>query len=288
MLRKDFARELRVRLYLFLAIAILVPAFPTGASAQDSYELPGENVAIWNLAGSVNVTGGGSAVAVDVRRGGADASRLEIATGGLDLDDLGQVSTLRVVYPGDEIVFAGTGNTEVRVRDDGTFFRGGDDRGRKVKIRESGSGLDAHANLEVRVPRGHTVLVHLAVGEVSVSNVDGDLTVDVGSADVTASGTSGRLLVDTGSGDVEVDGARGDLVVDTGSGDVVARDVGDGDLLIDTGSGDVSGGTISVGSLNVDTGSGAVTLASVTASERRRGDRIRRESGRDRCGHRLR
>lgn len=241
------------------ATAIAVSATP--APAQETYELSGDPAAVWNLVGAVNVTGGGSALTVEVRRGGADAGQLEVATGAIDLDSDGvrRVDALRVVYPGDEIAYAG-GGTELHVRDDGTFYRGGGDRGRKVKIREDGGGLDAHADLDIRIPNGKTVLIYLAAGEVVVSNVDGDLTVSGGSADIRSSGTSGRLVLDTGSGDVAIDGARGDVSLDTGSGDILADNVSGDDLTADTGSGDVTGSGITVGELNVDTGSGDVEI----------------------------
>ena len=237
------------------------------APAQETFELAGDAAAVWNLAGSVSISGGGSVVTVVVRRGGTGGDRLDMQTGPIDLHDgdVGRVSSLRVVYPGDEITYTGAGSNEVRVRDDGTFYNG--DGGRKVKINSDGGGLDAHADLDVRVPDGSTVLVYLAVGEVEVSNVNGDLTVDVGSADIRATSTSGSLVLDTGSGDVELDGARGDVVLDTGSGDVDVQRVSDGELLVDTGSGDVTGGRISVSSLSVDTGSGDVTLSAVSAPE---------------------
>ena len=241
------------------ATAIAVSATP--APAQETYELSGDPAAVWNLVGAVNVTGGGSALTVEVRRGGADAGQLEVATGAIDLDSDGvrRVDALRVVYPGGEIAYAG-GGTELHVRDDGTFYRGGGDRGRKVKIREDGGGLDAHADLDIRIPNGKTVLIYLAAGEVVVSNVDGDLTVSGGSADIRSSGTSGRLVLDTGSGDVAIDGARGDVSLDTGSGDILADNVSGDDLTADTGSGDVTGSGITVGELNVDTGSGDVEI----------------------------
>ncbi len=257
----------RILRYGAVVAATAVAVSATPAPAQETYELSGDPAAVWNLAGAVNVTGGGSALTVEVRRGGADAGQLELATGAIDLDSDGvrRVDALRVVYPGDEIAYSG-GGTELHVRDDGTFYRGGGDRGRKVKIREDGGGLDAHADLDIRIPSGKTVLVYLAAGEVVVSNVDGDLTVSSGSADIRSSGTSGRLVLDTGSGDVAVDGARGDVSLDTGSGDITADNVSGDDLTADTGSGDVTGSGITVGDLNVDTGSGDVSVQGVEAT----------------------
>lgn len=259
-------RSFRPSLFTYVPLAAALIAAPRLA-AQETFELSGDAAAVWNLAGTVSISGGGSTVTVDVRRGGRDAARLEMRTGSVDLDrqDVGRAASLRVVYPGDEIVYSGAGTADLKVRDDGTFYIGGG--GRNVTIRDSGRGLDAHANLDIQVPRGRTLLVFLAVGQVEVSNVDGNLTVDTGSAEIRASGTRGRLVLDTGSGDIELDGATGDIVLDTGSGDVSVRDVGEGDLVVDTGSGDVSGRAFAVASLNVDTGSGDVSLEDVRATE---------------------
>jgi hypothetical protein len=253
------------RCAVVLAAASLAVAV-TPASAQETYELSGD-AAVWNLAGVVTITGGGSSLAVEVVRGGADGGQLEVATGSVDLDQDGveRVDALRVLYPGDEIAYEGGGGAELLVRDDGTFYRG-HERGRKVKIRQDGGGLDAHADLDIQVPDGRTLRVYLAAGEVVVTNVDGDLTISSGSADIQSLATSGPLVLDTGSGDVMVDGATGDVTVDTGSGDVGIRGVSGGELTVDTGSGDVTGGSITVGELNVDTGSGDVRFDGVEAS----------------------
>ncbi len=262
------------------ALAVLV-AVPAAAPAQqaETFRLPGDEVAVYNLAGKVRVRGGsGSEVAVTVRRGGPDASRLAVRTGEVDTYQkaFGRVTSLRVVYPLETIVYGdGRGSSEIRVRDDGTFFgyAEGRDRGDKVRIRDSGSGVKAHADLEIEVPKGRAVLVALAVGEVRVENVEGRLHVDVASADVSTKATRGDFVLDTGSGDVSVEEHDGDLLADTGSGDVSLREVAGGDLTFDTGSGDVTGGSIRGDRVLADTGSGDVEL------DRVRADRFTADTG---------
>ena len=104
---------------------------------------------------------------------------------------------------------------------DGRF---GDDswksRLEEVQIRSSGEGLEAWADLTVRVPKGQKIALHLGVGEASLTNVDGEVFVDCAAAGVTASGMRGRFTVDTGSGTVQVSDVQGLLSVDTGSGSV--------------------------------------------------------------------
>jgi lia operon protein LiaG len=226
--------------------------------------------------GAVRLEPGEGGVAVQVTRAGSEAARLRVAQGEID----GR-ATLRVIYPEDRID-AGTGSrgssTTLRVREDGTFGdtddehghgrhgRGGWDEGRKVTI-ASGKGMDARADLLVRVPRGHRVAVYLAVGSVTVTNVEGDLTLDTHDAEVMASGVKGGLRIDVGSGSVRASQIEGDLSVDTGSGSVEVSRVRGRSLSIDTGSGDVTGSDLETGELSVDTGSGSIRLTGVVSPE---------------------
>ena len=242
---------------------------PPSLSGQQSerYTLSADEVAIYNLAGEVRVeAGSGPGVTTEVVRGGADAARLKVMKGESD-----GWETLRVVYPGERIQYgkltAGS-SSQLRVRDDGTF--GGDhdkdkDQGRRVTIAASGGGLDAYADLRVTVPAGKRVAIHQAVGKVAVSNVNGDLSIDVAAAPVTASGTRGELDIDVGSGAVQVTQARGDLSVDTGSGPVGVSDVRGKSVSIHTGSGDVTASAVRSSELSVETGSGNIQVTSLIA-----------------------
>jgi lia operon protein LiaG len=245
--------------------------WPAGLLAQqvERYSLAGDEVAIYNLAGQVRVEPSESGVVIQLNRGGADAAQLRVAQGELDGRE-----TLRVIYPADQIIYSPSGansSTQLRVHEDGTF---GDDehgwehhaRGRRVSIKGAGSGLEAHADLRVQVPKGQRVCVYLAVGTVSVTNVDGELHLDAHSASVNATGIRGDMNLDVGSGSVRVTGAEGDLNVDTGSGPVEVARFHGGRLLIDTGSGEVTGSELQAKELSIDTGSGDIRLTGVSAS----------------------
>jgi hypothetical protein len=274
-------------LSVFPLVLLALPAALHAQQPLERYTIDDDAVAIYNLVGAVRLEPGEGGVAVQVTRAGADAGRLRVAQGEID----GR-ATLRVLYPGDRINSGsgrGGGSTTLHVREDGTFgdtddehehgkrHRGDWDEGRKVTI-SSGSGLDARADLVVRVPRGHRVAVHLAVGSVAVTNVEGDLTIDTHEAEVTANGVKGELSVDVGSGSVRATQIDGDLSVNTGSGSVEVSRVRGRALSIDTGSGDVTGSDLEAGELSVDTGSGSIRLAGVTAPELVR-DRQRRRDG---------
>lgn len=256
----------------FAALAAFL-ALPAAARAQEqTVPMRGSSVAIYNLAGRVSLSAGsGSDVSVKVRRLGADGGRLEIQTGQVDVrsNDWGETESLRVIYPSDRIHYDQfQGNTEIRVRDDGTFWGGGwRDRGRKVRIGDRVDGLDAHADLEIAVPEGKRVYVALAAGTIEARNVNGDLFLDTGSGSISTAATRGELNLDTGSGDVTVDGAEGEVNIDTGSGDVDVRSMSGPELYVDTGSGNVRVDGADAPEISIDTGSGDVTLLGARTGE---------------------
>ncbi len=258
-------------------VCVFSLTLPPAAAAQqpERHAVSGTEIAIYNLAGSVTIEPGTGTASVLITRGGPDAGRLTVAQGDMD----GR-STLRVVYPGDRVVYRGMGprsSTELRVRSDGTFGDHGrhhheddhdhddDEYGRRVRVTGAGAGLEAHADLRIQLPAGQRASVYLAVGKVSVANVDGRLAVDAHSAPVTATGTKGALSIDVGSGSVNVTGSRGTLSVDTGSGPVEVSGFEGSDLVVDTGSGEVTMSDVKAATILVDTGSGDVRLTGGTA-----------------------
>ena len=211
-------------------IVLLISLSATSLSAQQAerYSIPEDELAIYNLAGEVRMEPGPSGdITVTVTRGGADGAKIKVMRSERD-----GMETLRFVYPEGRILYAGMSDgssTQIRVRDDGTF--GHDDHddgerrkqeGKQVTIAGTGGGTAAHADLRIGVPMGRRLDLHLAVGKVSVTNVNGDLSIDVASGPVTTSTTRGELEINVGSGTVQVTKATGELSVDTGSGSVTA------------------------------------------------------------------
>jgi Uncharacterized conserved protein len=253
------------RFYSHVAVATtLLAGVSWSATAQtERRTLSGDHVAIYNLAGSLRVqAGSGNQVTVDVTRAGRDAARLQIASG-----DLHGSQSLRVVYPGDRVVYPelrSGSRTQIRVNDDGTFddkSRDGDWFSRdRVEIRGSGTGLEAHADMVVSLPRGQRVVIHWGVGDATLSNVDGDIRLSVASATVNAEHTRGRLDLDTGSGRVTVSDAQGEVVLDTGSGGVTINGVRGDHLDLDSGSGSIRADDIDVKSFKADVGSGGLSV----------------------------
>jgi lia operon protein LiaG len=263
--------ELRWTLLPLLTGSILLP-LPSAAQQPERYAVSGDEIAIYNLAGEVRVEpGSGPDVIAEVTRGGADAAKVKVIAGDVDGRE-----TLRFLYPADRIQYAKLSDgssTQLRVRDNGTFGDNDDDHGREerrpkgkqITITGRGTGLDAYADLRVTVPTGRQVAIYLAVGKVAVTNVNGNLSIDVASAPVATSNTRGELDIDVGSGAVQVTQARGDLSVDTGSGTVAVSDVRGESVSIETGSGAVTSSDVRSSELQIETGSGDIQVTGLTA-----------------------
>ena len=252
---------------MLLAAALVTTAPRTTPAQTERKTVPGNTVAIYNLAGKVTVEAGtGSDVVVEITRGGHDAAKL-----GVEVGDVQGRNALRIVYPGDDIVYPSLGrwsNSSFSMDRDGTW--GGDRKwlgGRRVRIRGGGSGLEAWADLRILVPNGKKVDVNIGVGTMDATNVHGDLKLDVGAAHVTTHGTVGNLTIDAGSGGASVrDASGGNISVETGSGGIDVDQVAGGSCKFDTGSGGLTGGRVACDDVTIDVGSGSVRLADVKSA----------------------
>jgi hypothetical protein len=256
----------RAVLFLIPLVAGALMAPPNGSS-QEEHRVRGDEVAVYNLAGAVEIVpGSGNEVVVQVMRGGGDAGRLDI---GLRQVDGREALVIR--YPADRVVYPELGRgyrTEIRVRDDGTFFGDwGLSRGDEVRITGSGDGLEAWADLRISVPRGQDLAVYQAVGEANMMEVDGTVLMDMASGNAGVRASSGELSIDTGSGSITVDGFDGDVNLDTGSGNVELMEVRGDDVTVDTGSGSVRVSRIQAARVEVDTGSGEIELRGVASPD---------------------
>lgn len=246
--------------------AVLSLALPALLSAQqpERFSLDGREVAIYNIVGRLQVVGGsGDRVVVEVTRGGRDAGQLRVEPGNID----GRAS-LAIRYPSDRIFYAHSnwnGRTTFSISENGTWGHKSRGRsgGRRIEVSSRGDGLDAHANLRVIVPKGKSLHIHHGIGETTVDNVEGDLSVDVAASRVRVSHMKGSLSLDTGSGGVEVTDMTGDLTIDSGSGGAVLDGVRGGKLTLDVGSGSLRGRDVDVSELVGDIGSGGVRLSGV-------------------------
>jgi lia operon protein LiaG len=256
--------------------ALLLSASSFAATSDGSRQaLPGSDVAIYNLVGTLEVVRGeGSNVTAEVRTSGPDAGKLKIVNGVLRGRE-----TLRVIYPGDRIVvpeFGSNSNSNMRVRDDGTFGddKDGDkDEGREVRLSGHGPGIEARADIRVLVPAGKNVAIHWGHGKGALEKVDGKISVEAASMPVTATGMKGDFRVEVGSGDVRVSDSQAEVSIETGSGDVALEGIQGVELAVETGSGEVTGHRLTTQTLSIETGSGQIEVGGIGA------DRAKIETG---------
>jgi hypothetical protein len=255
-----------------LTLLALLGAGSVRAEDMDRrFTLAGEKLLLVNLVGEIRVEAGtGTEFEIDVAVRGRDAGpnlvRFDQADGPdahlfvqyplkeartLAYPELGRGSNSSFAAPrGTNWGDSGTG--------DGSIFHRGE---RQVRIRGRGRGLEAWADVTVRVPSGKKLEIRHGAGRITATNVQTDLLLDSCLGSVEVQGIRGRVSVDTGSGEVSARDTDGDLAIDTGSGSVTLAQCRGGRVSVDTGSGSVDAEGIEADDLQIDTGSGAVTVA---------------------------
>lgn len=93
---------------------------------------------------------------------------------------------------------------------------------------------------EVRIPSDRDLELRTGLGDVDISQVEGNLSVDVDAGRVTIFGGADGIGVRTGVGDIEIE-TTGNTTASTGRGDVVISQLGAGgnDLIISTSYGSI-------------------------------------------------
>jgi hypothetical protein len=115
---------------------------------------------------------------------------------------------------------------------------------------------------EIEVPARATVLAVTDSGAVSITHIDGAVTVKTTSAAISLANLGGPVTVDTGSGDVSLTGVKKLATVTTKSSRIVGQDLAGG-LIARTGSGQVRASFTGPGDVEVYTQSSAIDLLGV-------------------------
>jgi Putative adhesin len=200
-------RRLLTQTFVTLLLCLAAGSSAAAQDFQKSYQLgPNGSVRIENVSGNVNIVGyDGSAVTVSAFKEGRDRDVVQV-------EDLsaGDRVHLRARYP------------------------------------EDCRRCNASLRFEVRVPRGANVnldKITTASGDVSATDVAGDINLNTASGDINLQGVSGKIEVATASGQVRVRNAAGSVSASSASGDVeveIARLEGTRDLRFSSASGNVS------------------------------------------------
>ena len=255
-----------------LAAAVLVAA-PALGEFDESYRFDAESLTVSSLIGKVDIgPATGSQFEVDVSVRGADGVPGNIK---LEKSTRGSRARLAVEFPVDEerrYVYPEFSRRRAQLW---SAQRSGSESllgeilrsisGRRIRIERAGSGLEAWADVTIRVPEGRALKVELGAGDIDVSDVTADLDLNTRAGMAEAAGLVGDVEIVVGSGGLAVQDVRGRLVMDTGSGKA-RLDRFEGDTLsIDTGSGSVAVTEVSAKTIDIDTGSGGVTVDGVEA-----------------------
>ncbi|HSJ15096.1 MAG TPA: DUF4097 family beta strand repeat-containing protein [Longimicrobiales bacterium] len=119
----------------------------------------------------------------------------------------------------------------------------------------------AYLDLVVEVPAGMAATIEDGSGSVVLDGL-GALRVEDGSGDLTITNITGDVEVDDGSGDILVEGVTGGVRIDDGSGGMRIRQVR-GDVTVKDGSGEIDISEVTGSVRVVDDGSGSIRVRDV-------------------------
>lgn len=193
---------------------------------------------------------------VEVPAGLIDIVPADGSTVRVDVVALGAGRRADELIEATDVSFAG-GALRVHVPD--RHFRNVDVRC-TVSLPEGSSLTTRTASADVRCAiRLGRFSANTASGDMSVQDVDGDVSVKAASGDLQCGAVAGGLQVRTASGDVSVRSTGGDARLTLASGDVEIGEAATS-VKIDTASGDVRIGRASVGRIQVTSASGDVMI----------------------------
>jgi len=114
-----------------------------------------------------------------------------------------------------------------------------------------------HIDLEMTVPHEINILVDDGSGNITISDISGEVKVDDGSGSLLMNNIVGNVFIDDGSGSQVLVNIDGDIEIDDGSGSVEIKGV-TGNVKIDDGSGSIKIEDLAGKFKLVDGGSGSI------------------------------
>lgn len=119
------------------------------------------------------------------------------------------------------------------------------------------SGRTGSGDLSVTGLQGPVTILS-GSGDITLAQIGGDVRATSGSGDFTFSNMAGQIQITTGSGDITLAYPKNEVRIQTGSGDIQITQPGDA-VTIQTGNGDVEIGSAAP-DLTIHTGSGGITI----------------------------
>lgn len=212
-------------LALFGLLAGLMITTAYGQDFQKNYQLnPGGTISISNVSGKISLTGSrNSSISVVAYREGRDKNVVEI----VDQSTPDHVS-LKAQYP------SGGGNYDASTR-----FVLQVPSGTQYQFNKLST---ASGDIEVTNVAGE-ISVNTASGSITISQIEGNVNANAASGDVKVAQVHGIVKANAASGDVTVSGVAGLVTANSASGDVnvdLTRIEGNGDLKFSSASGNVT------------------------------------------------
>lgn len=114
---------------------------------------------------------------------------------------------------------------------------------------------------EVTIPKTSNLFVSTNIGDIDLSDVQGDLEIEDGAGDISITNVGGKIRATTRAGDVDAYNVEGDIQLYSGGGDIGGRHIS-GQVDIQT-----AGGSIEIrsgkGAFDIKTGGGDVDLTEI-------------------------
>lgn len=115
--------------------------------------------------------------------------------------------------------------------------------------------------LKVRIPENYNVDFHTGAGNITISDMDGELTGTTGAGNVNIGRINGIIDVSSGAGNISVIGGEGRVEIRTGAGNIDVESV-NGHVIAQTGAGNVTSKILTqpVEDSRFESGAGNVTV----------------------------
>src|SRR5437867_9521714 len=97
---------------------------------------------------------------------------------------------------------------------------------------------NGYIDLTISLPARLKLGINDGPGSMTVSGIDGDVTIEDGSGDIEVDGLKGNLKIDDGSGSIRIENVAKNVRIHDGSGSIHVKHVG-GDVWIEDGSGSI-------------------------------------------------
>ena len=101
-------------------------------------------------------------------------------------------------------------------------------------VRDWGWRDNGYIDLTISLPARLKLGINDGSGSMTVSGIDGDVTIEDGSGDIEVNGLKGNLKIDDGSGSIRIENVAKNVSIRDGSGSINIRHVG-GDVWIASG-----------------------------------------------------